>query len=94
MTATASVLDRRLTVHPDVALRPEPFGALAYHSGNRRLIFLKHPDVVALVRSLDDHDTVSDALRAASIDQARWPAFERALGSLIASEMLHDRSAG
>jgi putative mycofactocin binding protein MftB len=88
------VLERRLAVHPDVALRPEPFGALAYHYGNRRLIFLKHPDVVTVVRSLADHDTVSDALRAASIDEARWPSFERALGSLIASEMLHDRTTG
>ena len=42
----ASMLDRRLALDPQVALRPEPFGALAYHYGNRRLIFLKHPDVV------------------------------------------------
>jgi putative mycofactocin binding protein MftB len=44
-------LDRRLALDPQVALRPEPFGALAYHYGNRRLIFLKHPDVVRVVRS-------------------------------------------
>ncbi len=36
-------LDAPLELHPQVALRPEPFGALAYHYGNRRLIFLKHP---------------------------------------------------
>ena len=29
------------TLDPQVALRPEPFGALAYHYGNRRLIFLQ-----------------------------------------------------
>ncbi|MCY7299756.1 MAG: mycofactocin biosynthesis chaperone MftB, partial [Ilumatobacteraceae bacterium] len=29
-----------LALHPQVALRPEPFGALAYHYGNRRLVFL------------------------------------------------------
>ena len=34
--------DARWRLHPRVALRPEPFGALAYHYGNRRLIFLKH----------------------------------------------------
>ena len=44
------MLDRRLALDPQVALRPEPFGALAYHYGNRRLIFLKHPDVVRVVR--------------------------------------------
>ena len=69
------MLDRRLALDPQVALRPEPFGALAYHYGNRRLIFLKHPDVVRVVRALGDHDTVADALRACAIDEARWPSF-------------------
>ena len=46
------MLDRRLILDPQVALRPEPFGALAYHYGTRRLIFLKHPDVVRVVRAL------------------------------------------
>ena len=78
-------------MHPQVALRPEPFGALAYHYGNRKLIFLKHPDVVRVVRSLDDHDTVSDTLHACDIDPLRWPAFDAALTSLIESEMLHER---
>ena len=40
---------------PQVALRPEPFGALAYHYGNRRLTFLRSSDLVELVRSLGDH---------------------------------------
>ena len=61
------MLDRRLALDPQVALRPEPFGALAYHYGNRRLIFLKHPDVVRVVRALGDHATVADALRACDI---------------------------
>ena len=34
-----AVLDSPLKLHPSVALRPEPFGALAYHYDNRRLIF-------------------------------------------------------
>ena len=45
------MLDRRLAVHPQVAVRPEPFGALAYHYGNRKLVFLKHRDMVR-VRSV------------------------------------------
>ena len=40
----------RSCLHPQVALRPEPFGALAYHYDTRRLVFLKHPDVVRVVQ--------------------------------------------
>ena len=75
-----------------MALRPEPFGALAYHYGTRRLVFLKHPDVVRVVEALADHPTVADTLTACDIDRRRWPSFERALASLLASEMLHDRT--
>jgi mycofactocin biosynthesis protein MftB len=82
------LLDRHLTLHPHVALRPEPFGALAYHYGNRKLVFLKHPDVVRVVRALADHPSVSATLRACDIDESRWPSFERALASLTDSEML------
>ena len=90
--APNALLDRALTLHPQVALRPEPFGALAYHYDTRRLVFLKHPDVVRVVRALDQHPTVADALSACDIAPSRFPAFERALSSLIGSEMLHDRA--
>jgi putative mycofactocin binding protein MftB len=89
--APHALLDRALALHPQVALRPEPFGALAYHYDTRRLVFLKHPDVVRVVRALAHHATVADALAACQIAPARYPAFERALTSLIESEMLHDR---
>jgi putative mycofactocin binding protein MftB len=82
--------DRRLTLDPQVALRPEPFGALAYHYGNRRLIFLKHPDVVRVVRALDGRDTVADTLRACGIAESRWPAFVDALESLVGSGVLRE----
>ncbi len=82
------MLDRRLALHPRVALRPEPFGALAYHYDNRRLVFLRHPDVVRVVRELDEHDSPADALRSCGIDERRWPAFERALTALRDSGML------
>lgn len=89
--APSVLLDRRLALHPQVALRPEPFGALAYHYDTRRLVFLKHPDVVRVVKALDRHDTVGEALTACDIAPNRWAAFERALSALIESEMLHDR---
>ena len=57
MTVT---LDSACELHPQVALRPEPFGALAYHYGNRKLVFLKHPDVVAVLRDVAAHDTLAD----------------------------------
>lgn len=84
------MLERRLTLDPQVALRPEPFGALAYHYGNRRLIFLKHPDVVRVVTALGDHGSVADTLRACSIDEARWPSFVTALESLERSHLIRE----
>src|SRR5690606_22285044 len=50
------LIARHLELDSQVALRPEPFGALAYHYRTRRLIFLKHPDIVTVVRSLAAHD--------------------------------------
>ena len=84
------MLDRRLELDPQVALRPEPFGALAYHYGNRRLIFLKHPDVVRVVQALGDHATLADALRACGIDERRWPAFVEAVESLVRSGVVRE----
>jgi mycofactocin biosynthesis protein MftB len=82
------MLERRLALDPQVALRPEPFGALAYHYGNRRLIFLKHPDVVRVVRALGDHGSVAETLTACGIAESRWPAFVTALESLERSHLL------
>ncbi len=87
------MLDRHLELDDQVALRPEPFGALAYHYGNRKLIFLKHADVVAVVEALADHSTLADTLRACGVAEHRWPAFESALIALERSEMLHERIA-
>jgi putative mycofactocin binding protein MftB len=85
------VLDSVLEVDPRVAVRPEPFGALAYHYGNRRLIFLKHPDVVTVVQSLQSHPDVRTTLTACGISADRWPTFIAALTSLRASEIVRER---
>ena len=76
-----------------VALRPEPFGALAYHYGNRRLTFLRSPDLVTVVRSLGEHESVDDALAANRVEPRRRPALERALESLAQSEVIRRRGA-
>ena len=89
--AASGILDRPLELHPRVALRPEPFGALAYHYGNRRLVFLRHPDVVRVVTSLADHASVRDALVANGIDEKRWPSFVKAIDSLTNSEIINVR---
>ena len=86
-----TLAERALELHPQVALRPEPFGALAYHYDTRRLVFLKHPDVVCVVQALAEHPTVAATFDACGIATHRRPAFERALMSLVESEMLHDR---
>ncbi len=84
-------LDERWALAPSVALRPEPFGALAYHFGNRKLIFLKRPELVAVVRRLGDADDVRSALVAAGVPEAGWPAYLAALEGLAASDMLRRR---
>lgn len=90
-SATHPLLSVALELHPQVALRPEPFGALAYHYGTRRLVFLKHVDMVTVARSLADHPSLADALRAADIASSRWPSFASAFESLQLSEVVRER---
>ena len=70
---------------PRVGLRPEPFGALAYHYDTRRLVFLKSPDLVALVEALAGHASAVDAVDAVVADPARRPGYLTALASLRGS---------
>lgn len=72
---------------PEVSLRDEAFGALAYHHGNRRLVFLKSPRLVALVRDLDTHACADDAI-SAHVDTREVRSYRVALASLAASEVI------
>ena len=85
------VLDEALELHPQVALRPEPFGVLAYHYGNRRLVFLKHPDMVTVAEHLGEHPSLSATLTACDIAPHRWASFEQAFASLKSSEIVRER---
>jgi len=87
----AVTLDAALELDPQVALRPEPFGALAYHYRNRRLVFLRSPDVLAVVKALGEHATVADALTACGVAERRWPSFMGALESLEHAEVVRGR---
>jgi mycofactocin biosynthesis protein MftB len=86
-----SLLDKPLELDPQVALRPEPFGALAYHYGTRRLVFMKHVDVVEVARQLDRHPSLSATLEACGIAESRWSSFDRAFASLNESEIVRER---
>jgi mycofactocin biosynthesis protein MftB len=84
-------LDRPYRLSQSVALRPEPFGALAYHFGNRRLTFLKTPQLVAVVRLLADYADVTGALSAAGVPAAEHPRYAVALSALVDSEVIDAR---
>lgn len=86
------MLDRALELHPQVALRPEPFGALAYHYGNRRLVFLKHRDVLSVAQHLAEHPSLASTLEACDIAPERWPSFAAAFESLESSEVVRERA--
>ena len=83
-------LDRPWRLHPQVALRDESFGALAYHYKTRRLLFLKSRALVDLVSSLETFDS-ADAAIAALIPEAERPRYRRALARLAASEVIDVR---
>ena len=80
--------DVRWRLHPQVAVRPEPFGALLYHFGTRKLSFLKNTTIVEVVKALDAHPDARSACRAAGIDDAGLAPYLHALGVLVTSKML------
>jgi putative mycofactocin binding protein MftB len=80
--------DRAWLLNSSVALRPEPFGALLYHFGTRKLSFLKNLTVVEVVQSLGDHKTADDALAAAGITDGDRPLYVNALAALAKSGMI------
>ena len=73
-------------LHPQVAVRPEPFGALLYHFGTRKLSFLKNRTVVDVVQSLPEHPCARAALEATGVPDTT--PYVRALATLADSRML------
>jgi mycofactocin biosynthesis protein MftB len=84
---TPFAMERAWRLNPDVALRDESFGALAYHYGTRRLVFLKSRALVALVSSLHEYDSAADAVDAL-VPGAERAAYVRALARLAAAEVI------
>ncbi|MGH2862990.1 MAG: mycofactocin biosynthesis chaperone MftB [Solirubrobacteraceae bacterium] len=80
--------ERRWALDPRVAVRKEPFGALAYHFGTRRLSFLKDPTLVRVLELLDENDTAKASCRAAGVTHEREPAILKALATLAETGMI------
>jgi putative mycofactocin binding protein MftB len=74
-----------------VALRPESFGALAYHFGTRRLSFLKTPTLVEVVTGLERHDDVHTTLDAAGVPDEQRRAYLAALAQLATTGTIEPR---
>jgi mycofactocin biosynthesis protein MftB len=75
-------------LHPQVAIRPERFGALLYHFGTRRLSFLKTPTLLEIVRSLETHSSARAACEAAGVGVEELPSYRAALATLASSSMI------
>ena len=86
----AFAVEQAWQLNPQVALRDESFGALAYHYGNRRLVFLKSRLLVELVSSLGDYPSATEAI-AAVVPEGQHDSYRRALARLAASEVIDAR---
>jgi putative mycofactocin binding protein MftB len=81
-------LEQSWALNAQVSLRPEPFGALAYHFGTRRLSFLKSRKLLDVVQGLGEHASGRQACTAAGVTDAELPSYERALATLADTGMI------
>ncbi len=81
-------LGRAWRVAPQVAVRPESFGALLYHFGTRRLSFLKSRTLLRVVQGLGEQPSAREAFRAAGVGEAELPRYEQALATLASTGMI------
>jgi putative mycofactocin binding protein MftB len=92
-STSSGLLERAWSVDPQVSVRPEPFGALLYHFGTRRLSFLKDRRLLDVVRSLEGSGSARDACTVAEVPDTELPRFEQALRVLAESGMIRERCA-
>ncbi|WP_228389558.1 mycofactocin biosynthesis chaperone MftB [Cumulibacter manganitolerans] len=89
------MLDSRAAwaLHPAVSVRPEPFGALLYHFGNRKLSFLKDRTLLAVVNVIGEQPSLDAALDACGVEDTQRPRYLKAIQTLVASEIVVRRDA-
>lgn len=91
---TGAFLAQAWEISPSVALRPEPFGALAYHFGNRKLTFLKSAQMVEVVKALGAHVDARAALDAVGVPAGQQAEYAGALLRLLETGMIEARPEG
>ena len=77
-------------LNEQVSLRDESFGALAYHHGTRRLVFLKSRQLVEVVRRVGEYPS-ADAALDELVPASHRGRYVSALASLVRSEVLRER---
>ncbi len=92
-TSTAPELTGGWQLNPQVSLRPESFGALAYHFGTRRLSFLKSRQLLDVVERLAEEPDPEAACAAAGVAEAQLPSYRTALATLAETGMIVSREA-
>lgn len=80
--------DASWKLNPQVAVRPEPFGALLYHFGTRKLSFLKDRTLVQIVESLEEQPSARAAVEAAGVNHSSQRAYINAVSTLADSHMV------
>jgi putative mycofactocin binding protein MftB len=93
MATSAFDLDAAWSLHPQVAVRPERFGAMLYHFGTRKLSFLKDRTLLATVQELAGHPSAREACQAAGVQPAELARYQTALATLATSLMIQQRES-
>lgn len=75
-----------------VSIRPEPFGALLYHFGTRKLSFLKDRRLLEVIQVLPDYPTARAACEIVGVHENEMAQFQIALTTLRDSDMLVEES--
>ncbi|NOX23839.1 MAG: mycofactocin biosynthesis chaperone MftB [Actinobacteria bacterium] len=84
-------VDRPYRINPQVAIRPESFGGIAYHHGNRRLLFLKSKTLVDVLDHLDGHESITGAVDSVTSTPRVAASLITALASLESSGIIDAR---
>ncbi|TDD86013.1 mycofactocin biosynthesis chaperone MftB [Actinomadura darangshiensis] len=85
-------IDHAWDLHPQVSVRPEPFGALLYHFGTRKLSFLKDRRLLDAVTGLKEAPSARAACAAAGIPDRDLDRYGAALSALARSAMVVERT--